>query len=146
MIRFRLLIPCLVVISMLLGACSQGTRQAAPETAVVDEVEKVAPAVVDTLSTAEIEAEILDEGPSEWSLRDRALAFKPELQALQEHYDDAMHLLTQGDLLSAQELLDHSYASLGEAQADSALGASGLATLYLGSLQKRLDRLQEILD
>ncbi len=147
MIRFRPIILCLVVISVLLSACSQGTRQELPETDVVADMEAPTPAVVDTLSAADAAAEeIAEETPSEWSLRDRALAFKPELQALQEHYDDAMHLLTQGDLLGAQEMLDHSYANLGEAQVDSVLNASGLAHLYLGSLQKRLDRLQEILD
>ncbi|MCP4548777.1 MAG: LysM peptidoglycan-binding domain-containing protein [bacterium] len=88
----------------------------------------------------------IEEAPSEWSLRDRALAFKPELQLLQETYDFAIHHLASGDLLSAQESIDIADLTLAEALADSNLAAGGMTRLYLTSLQARLDNFQQILD
>jgi membrane-bound lytic murein transglycosylase D len=146
LIRLRIIIPALLLFSLTLSACSQGSLETQPETDVATETVYPVPEAVDTLADLAPLDEPLDEGPSEWSLRDRALAFKPELQALQEQYDHAVHQIALGDLLGAQEMIDQAVLSLAEASLDSVIPAGGLSGLYLGSLQNRLDRLQEILD
>ena len=107
-------------------------------------------ATADSLAAAPlpVEAEFdLEDAPNaDWSIRDRALAFRPELQAIQETYDDAIFSLHEGDLLAAQEQLEAAAFRCGELEADSTLLYSGLASLYLSSLRNRMDRLQEILD
>jgi len=128
---------------LLVPACGRQGTDVAPATDVVSETVELAPPPTDSMTSAPMEVEANE--PVDWSMRDRALAFKPALQALQETYDHAVHHLAQGDLLSAQESLEAADLALGEALADSAL-SGGLARLYMNSLQTRLDRLQEILD
>ena len=149
MTRLKHLSLCLAALSLALGGCAGNDTRPSVDAGVVAAPVDSTPAVDDSLTTpvAELEeAEDLDETLSEWTVRDRALAFKPELQSLQETYDEAVALLAAGDLLSAQETLDEADASLGALQADSARVGRGLARVFLGSLQTRLDRLQEILD
>jgi len=147
-IRSRAQIPGLLALLLVLPACA--SHQERPST---EPSADVTPRVLTTAATDSLfgpaltaDSGILVETPVEWSLRDRALAFKPELQALQTHYDDAVHFLAQGDLLTAQEHIDQAVAELAVVQGDSAMVAGGLARLYLSSLQNRLDRLQEIFD
>ncbi len=147
LIRLRVSIPALLLFLLLLSACSSSSQDARPETDVVVDAPIPTPEAADSLADSPpVEEETLDEGPSEWSLRDRALAFKPGLQALQEKYDDCMHHIARGDLLGAQEMIDQAVLSLAEARLDSTVPEGGLSGLFLGSLQNRLDRLQEILD
>lgn len=148
MIRSRAQIPGLLALLLLLPACA--SHRESPST---EPVADATPRVLTTAATDSLfgpaltaDSGILVETPVEWSLRDRALAFKPELQALQTHYDDAVHFLAQGDLLTAQEHIDQAVAELAVVQGDSATVAGGLTRLYLSSLQNRLDRLQEIFD
>lgn len=148
MIRSRAQIPGLFALLLLLPACASHREGPSAEPAADETPQVLTTAATDSLFGPALTADSgsLVETPVEWSLRDRALAFKPELQALQTHYDDAAHFLAQGDLLTAQEHIDQAVAELAVIQADSALVAGGLARLYLSSLQNRLDRLQEILD
>lgn len=145
MSRSSLLTLCLATISILVAGCARDAGRPLPETGVVDEPAPMTTAAPDTIVPV-AELEIESDRVDEWSLRDRALAFMPELQALQVEYDDAVHLMDHGDLLGAQEAIEAAYNSLTRAQADSELTAGAMSRLYLGSIQKRLDLLQEILD
>jgi len=129
-----------------LGGCSSGRDHETPTPDYArTEVD------LDTILTAP--AEDLPEIPADfssppaardWSLRDRALAFNPRLQALQEGYDDAMYRYSIGDFLEAQDMLDSTTALL-DLSAEDSLG-NGLTQFYLSSLRTRLDLVQDILD
>lgn len=138
----------LLAILLILPACASHDEEPVTATEVAAELPDLTTAATDSQIEPSLTGDsgALVEEPAEWSLRDRALAFKPALQALQTHYDDAVHFLAQGDLLTAQEHIDQAVAELATVQADSELVAGGLARLYLTSLQNRLDRLQEIFD
>lgn len=152
MTRLRPLSLTLCAICIMMTACSHGSRRQAAETAVSTTPPALPPAERDSLPDATFATDGIEDGleedaiPSEWSLRDRALAFKPELQAIQHDYDEAVHEMAQGDLFAAQEEIDQAVLGLADAQIDSDLTAGGLTRLFLSSVQNRLDRLQEILD
>ena len=146
--RSHALWPGLLALLLILPACASHQEEPATATEVSTAARgltTVAPERGDMPSLTADSVDLLEE-PADWSLRDRALAFKPALQALQSYYDDAVHLLAQGNLLTAQERIDQAMAELATVQADSELATGGLASLYLTSLQNRLDRLQEIFD
>jgi membrane-bound lytic murein transglycosylase D len=124
--------------------------EATPETSpeeILSTPDSLQLAPVDTLATP-IPLPAMETLPAppaqEWSIRDRALAFHPRLQELQESFDHAVHSLATGDLLHCQETLDEVDAYLETVKEDSLV--NGLTQLYLGSLRERIDRLQEILD
>jgi membrane-bound lytic murein transglycosylase D len=146
--RSHALTPGLLALLLSLPACAGHQKEPATATEVNEESPYLTTAATDSQLGPSLTADtgVLIEGPAAWSLRDRALAFKPALQSLQTHYDEAVHFLAQGDLLTAQEHIDQAGAELATAQADSELVAGGLARLYLTSLQNRLDRLQDIFD
>jgi len=141
------ILPLALVV--LLAACSGGKDVGPPSTETT-----TTPAVMDTLFTSleEEPALVLFDGDEDglplnardWSLQDRALAFNPRLQELQEKYDAAMHLYSIGEFLQTQEALDVASAALEIASEDS-LG-NGLTQFYLSSLRTRLDLLQDILN
>ena len=137
--------PILVI--LLLSACSGGQIDNSLTTEVT-----IPSAELDTTLTVKVEDVPILLPPSlppimearDWSLQDRALAFNPRLQELQESYDEAMYRFSIGDLLETQETLDITGALLDFASEDS-LG-NGLTQFYLSSLRTRMDLFQDILD
>jgi membrane-bound lytic murein transglycosylase D len=153
--RYHALWTLISITWLSLAGCSSTRDQVRVDTDIATEEKQLQSVVVDSLPAAEVNdllstGETVFEEPvevnSEWSIKDRALAFKPELQSIQVEYDQAVHFLAIGDLLSAQERLDMTNLTLTEAMADSQLARGSLTRLYLSSLQTRLDRLQEVLD
>ena len=74
MIRFKSLILCLIVTSLVFIGCARQVSDSKLDTEVARKTDEVTPSVPDSMPGAMVEEMELDE-PVEWSVRDRALAF-----------------------------------------------------------------------